>query len=74
MEYFRVFTRRTGSTPGKYVAAMRISRARELLESSDMSMEAIAEACGFVREERLRRVFMRQLGITPSRYRIHFRS
>ena len=72
--FSRIFTRKTGSTPGRYVESVRLSRARELLESSDMSMEAIAEACGFVREERLRRVFMRQLGITPSRYRIHFRS
>jgi transcriptional regulator GlxA family with amidase domain len=72
--FCRVFTKKTGSTPGKYVEAMRLSRAREFLESSDMSMEAIAEACGFMREERFRRAFIRHLGIAPSQYRFHFRS
>jgi transcriptional regulator GlxA family with amidase domain len=72
--FCRIFTQKTGSTPAKYVESMRLSRARELLESSDMSLEAIAEACGFMREERLRRAFMRHLGIVPSQYRIHFRS
>ncbi len=70
--FSRIFTEITGSTPGKYVEAMRISYARELLESSDMSMETVAEACGFRREERFRRAFIRQLGIAPSQYRFHF--
>jgi transcriptional regulator GlxA family with amidase domain len=72
--FSRIFTEKTGSTPGKYVEAMRLSRAREFLESGDMSMEAIAEACGFMSEERFRRAFIRQLGIAPSQYRFHFRS
>lgn len=72
--FSRVFTKKTGLTPGKYLESMRLNRARELIESSDMCMEEIAEACGFVREERLRRTFFRHLGITPSQYRIHFKS
>jgi transcriptional regulator GlxA family with amidase domain len=45
-----------------------------LLESSSNSIAEIAEACGFTRDERLRRAFVRSFGITPSQYRIHFRS
>ncbi len=70
--FCRIFTKKTGSTPGNYVAAMRLSRARELLESSELPMEEIAQVCGFVREERFRRTFVRHLGVTPSQYRIHF--
>ena len=66
--------KKTGSTPGRYVESIRLSRARELLESGDMSMGLIAEACGFLREERLRRAFVRRFEITPSQYRIHFKS
>jgi transcriptional regulator GlxA family with amidase domain len=72
--FSRSFTSRTGMSPGKYVELMRLNRARELLEATDGSLEEIAEACGFLREERLRRVFLRHLNVTPSQYRIHFRS
>lgn len=72
--FSRLFTRETGITPGKYVELMRLNKARELLESADLSMEAIAEASGFIREERLRRAFIRQLKITPFQYRLHFKS
>jgi transcriptional regulator GlxA family with amidase domain len=72
--FSRVLTQTTGLTPGKYVESIRLSRARELLESSDNSVGQIAEACGFMRDERLRRAFIRSFGITPSQYRIHFRS
>lgn len=72
--FSRIFSRQTGITPGKYVEKMRLDRARELLESSDFSVEVIAEKSGFAQENRLRRAFTRQLGITPSQYRIHFKS
>lgn len=72
--FSRVMAQTTGLTPGKYVESMRLSRARELLETSDNSIGAIAEACGFMRDERLRRAFIRSFGITPSQYRTHFRS
>lgn len=51
---------------------MRLERARELLESGDSSMETIAVESGLSREERLRRVFIRQLGVSPSQYRLRF--
>ncbi len=72
--FSRLFTKETGITPGKYVELMRLNRARELLELSDVSIKLVAELTGFLREERLRRVFVRQLGITPAQYQIHFRS
>ncbi len=70
--FSRVFSDTTGVSPGKYVELMRLEHARELLESSNSSVVEVAEECGFMREERLRRVFTRQLGITPSQYRLHF--
>ncbi len=71
--FSRIFAKTTGITPGKYLELMRLDHARELLESSNISVEAVAEASGFLREERLRRVFVRQLGVTPSQYRFHFK-
>ena len=70
--FSRAFAAKTGITPGKYVELMRLDRAREILECGDESMASVAEASGFVREDRLRRAFLRQLGTTPSQYRLHF--
>lgn len=72
--FARMFKQQTRMTPARYLESMRLNQARELLETTDIAIAAIADACGFVREERLRRTFLRHLGITPSRYRIHFRS
>ena len=71
--FSRIFSKTTGMSPGKYVESMRLEHARELLESGDSSVETVAKESGFIREERLRRVFLRQLGITPSQYRFHFK-
>jgi transcriptional regulator GlxA family with amidase domain len=70
--FSRIFTSETGISPGKYVESLRLNRARELLESGDDALETIAGACGFVRAEQLRRVFLRRLRITPVEYRNHF--
>lgn len=70
--FARVFLEKTGITPSKYVEMLRLDRARELLESGDDSMQAVAEASGFGREERMRSAFYRHLSVSPAHYRIHF--
>ena len=70
--FSRIFSEKTGMTPGKYVELMRLGKARELLESGKQAVEAIARISGFQKEERMRRVFIRSMGITPSQYRTHF--
>lgn len=70
--FARVFSAETGVTPGKYIELMRLERARVLLVSTALPLNAIATKSGFQREERMRRVFIKRLGITPGQYRIHF--
>ncbi|MDJ0721175.1 MAG: GlxA family transcriptional regulator [Desulfobacterales bacterium] len=70
--FARVFKARTGMTPNKFLETMRLDRARELLAAGNDSLEHIAEACGFGREERLRRAFLRRFQVTPSQFRLHF--
>jgi transcriptional regulator GlxA family with amidase domain len=45
---------------------------RRSLEETDLSVKRIARDCGFGGEERMRRSFIRQLGVTPSDYRWRF--
>lgn len=70
--FSRVFTNVTGMTPGKYIESMRLERARELLESGQQAINLVAEMSGFGREERMRRAFVRELGVTPGLYQRHF--
>jgi transcriptional regulator GlxA family with amidase domain len=70
--FARVYAERMGRTPAKAVEAMRIEAARRALEESDASVEAVARRCGFGDEERMRRSFLRRLGIGPRAYRARF--
>jgi transcriptional regulator GlxA family with amidase domain len=70
--FARLYTDKTGTTPAKAVEAMRIETARRALEDSPAPLKAIAHRCGFGDEERLRRTFLRRLGVSPSQYRSRF--
>ena len=61
-----------GETPAHAVEQMRLEAARQKLERGDASVKQIAAFCGFGDEERLRRAFLRNLGVAPSHYRARF--
>lgn len=65
----KAFRKRFGQSIGEYVRELRIARARHLLESSDMSIGAIAVATGFVDQSHFTRTFRQSLGRTPNSYR-----
>lgn len=70
--FARLFLAETGMTPAKFVEMARIDHARNLLESSQIPIEAIAFKAGFNDAERMRRAFVRQLGVNPQNYRQRF--
>ena len=70
--FARVFSREVGVTPAAYVEALRLERARLLLETTDLQLEEIARRCGFGTVETLRRAFGRRLRVSPSDYRSRF--
>lgn len=72
--FARHYTRLMAITPAKAVEAIRTEMAQELLASHDLSMKRIAAQCGFHDEERMRRAFVRLLGVSPSDYRQSFRT
>lgn len=73
----RTFTRRfhrlTGATVGAWLLGERIAFARRLLETTDLSIDRIAEACGFNTGATLRQQFAQALKTSPSTYRREFR-
>lgn len=72
--FARSFHREVGQTPAAYIEALRIERARDLLEDGAPSLEAVAQATGFASAEVLRRAFHRRVGVSPAEYRDRFRS
>jgi transcriptional regulator GlxA family with amidase domain len=70
--FARAFKREVGMTPAAYVEALRVERARALLETAGENVEQVARRCGFGTVETMRRVFRRRLGVSPSDYRQRF--
>nr|WP_244970047.1 helix-turn-helix transcriptional regulator [Nocardia cerradoensis] len=65
----RAFRAETGSTPAAFVAELRLEAARRLLESSELTVTAIARVVGYRHGETLHRAFVRRLATTPEAYR-----
>jgi AraC-like DNA-binding protein/anti-sigma regulatory factor (Ser/Thr protein kinase) len=65
----RVFRRLTGLPLWDYVNNYRVARACELLEHSDMTVTEIAFAVGFNDPAYFSRVFRKETGKAPTRYR-----
>jgi transcriptional regulator GlxA family with amidase domain len=72
--FVRRFSRATGLAPLNYVHAVRLEEAKQLLETSDLPVEAIANEVGYEDASFFGRLFRRKVGITPARYRRRFGS
>jgi transcriptional regulator GlxA family with amidase domain len=72
--FARQFRPAIGTTPGQWLTSQRILAARRGLETSDASIEQIAQACGFGSAASFRLHFRRALGIAPTAYRRHFQA
>jgi len=66
--FLRGFARVTGATPHAYIVQQRVRLARRLLAAGMEVGHASAEA-GFADQSHMTRAFVKQIGITPARYR-----
>ena len=65
----RLFRSALGSRPMEYVAKRRIQTAKELLNSSDYSVDEISERVGFCSGSYFCKLFKRYEGMTPTEFR-----
>ena len=70
----RLYHAETGQTPAKAVETYRLETARQLLSESGLTIAQVAAECGFGDDERMRRAFIRGLGVAPRDYRERFRA
>jgi AraC family transcriptional regulator len=61
---------RTGMTPYRFVIECRITRAQEMLQTTQAPISEIALACGFSSQQHLTSAFSARLGMTPHQVRV----
>jgi transcriptional regulator GlxA family with amidase domain len=72
----RTFARRfraaTGYLPMDYVHALRIEEAKQIIETEEGDMDEAGHRVGYEDPTFFRRLFKRQVGLTPAAYRRKF--
>jgi AraC family transcriptional regulator len=67
--FARVFEEQTGVSPGRFLAAVRIYRAKRLLLAGSMSVAGVSSAVGYSSLSSFTSHFTDSVGISPSRFR-----
>lgn len=70
----RHFRAQVGTTPLQWLLNARIRYARELLETTDHTVEIVSRRAGFANATAMRHHFTRHTGIAPQHYRANFRA
>ena len=68
-----IFKSDVGMPPMRYLRGLRMERAKDLLESSFLSVKEIAYRVGLNDESHFVRDFKATYGSSPALYRLHFR-
>jgi transcriptional regulator GlxA family with amidase domain len=72
--FVRRFRAETALPPGRWLTEQRLARARNLLESTDLTVDQIALEIGFATAASLRQHLNAELGVSPLAYRRTFRA
>lgn len=67
--FSRAFKASFGKTPHTYIVEQRVTRARNEMLNTRSPLSEIALSCGFADQAHLTRMFRREMGMAPSRWR-----
>lgn len=70
--FCHLFKAETGQSPARYLKALRLERARELLETTFLSVKEIRSLVGLNDESHFARDFRAAYGLTPQQHREHY--
>ncbi|QHE89028.1 helix-turn-helix domain-containing protein [Hydrogenophaga sp. BPS33] len=68
----RVFLKEVGIGPNQYIDAARFDKACLLLQEGHLPLKSVAGRVGYTSEQSLRKLFLRQSGMTAEDYRLRF--
>ena len=69
--YFsKLFKEATGDTFIEYLTNIRIDKAKELLDNTDLSMKEICSQVGYQNPNYFSRIFKKNVGVTPTEYKV----
>lgn len=66
---YTIFMNSLGISPKDFLTEFRISRGKEQLVLTDLSVEEIAVSCGYRNSLAFGKIFKQKVGITPTQYR-----
>lgn len=69
---YHLFKSETGETPSRYLKMLRMKRAKELLETTFLSVKEIVVVTGINDGSHFTRDFKKQYRMTPTQYRCAF--
>jgi AraC family transcriptional activator FtrA len=72
--FARRFLESTGATPYQWLLHQRLQLAQQLLEATDLPVEAVAQRSGFINAGNLRKHFSQHVRTSPNSYRRTFRT
>ena len=70
----RRFKKTTGHNPSEYIQQLRTDKAKQILRTSNISIEDVAWKVGYKDSTAFRRTFLKITGLTPREYRNRFSS
>ena len=68
-QYNLNFKKQMGISPTKYIIALRMNTAKELIEASNLSLNQIGSMCGYDDYNFFAKVFKQYTGVSPKKYR-----
>ncbi|WP_394917989.1 helix-turn-helix domain-containing protein [uncultured Robinsoniella sp.] len=67
--FIRTFRQYMGMTPMQYITSIRITKAKELLETTDLTINEIGDLTGYQNALYFSRIFKKTVGAAPTEYR-----
>ena len=65
----QLFKEKTGQSPLNYLCQLKIQRACQMLDFTDMKIKEITEELGFYDQYHFSKTFLKQVGETPTQYK-----
>ncbi|MFZ2957665.1 MAG: helix-turn-helix domain-containing protein [Candidatus Ozemobacteraceae bacterium] len=70
--FLRRFAKATGLRPTQYLQRLRIQKACDLIETTDLSFDVISQKTGYGDSSAFRKVFIKVIGLTPRDFKRRF--